>query len=135
MSGPDFLEDLYTEVENKSWESFDKIRESTHEQAVELYDKMLLCWFMSFLYWRLPGNKALAARLTSDLFTDNSPLSLIRRTTNPGRRERQAGKRRRRARYWSSNMGAVADPLKFGPKHFRRFLRRDLAVVDSRKTG
>lgn len=58
-------------------------------------------------------------------------MSLDRRTTNPGKREREARKRRRRARVWCSSMGAEAAPLKLGRKHFRGWVRRSLAVADS----
>lgn len=54
-------------------------------------------------------------------------------TTNPGKRERVARKRSKRARVWSFSMGAEAVPLKLGRKHFQRWLNRNLAVADSRK--
>jgi len=62
-------------------------------------------------------------------------MSLDRRTTNPGKREREAGKRHRRARIWTSGMGAEAAPLKLGSRHFQRWVKRSLAVADSRKAG
>lgn len=62
-------------------------------------------------------------------------MSLDRRTTNPGKREREAGKRHRRALVWSSNMGAAAVPLKLGHKHFQRWAKRSQAVADGRKAG
>jgi len=49
-----------------------------------------------------------------------------RRHDNPGKREREAGKRHRRARVWNSDMGAVAVPLKLGRNHFQRWLKRSL---------
>lgn len=55
----------------------------------------------------------------------------LRYSTNPGKREREARKRRGRARVWSSNMGAEAAPLKLGRKHFQRWLKRSLTVADS----
>ena len=59
-------------------------------------------------------------------------MSLSRRTTNPGRREREARKRHRRARsYFGSHDGW----LKLGRKHLRRELKKHLAVVDSRNAG
>lgn len=61
-------------------------------------------------------------------------MSLDRRTTNPGKRERQARKRRRRALIWDSRWGAEAAPLKVGHVHSLRWARRSLAVVDSRKS-
>lgn len=62
-------------------------------------------------------------------------MSFMRRMTNSGRREREAKKRHRRARAWLSGMGAEAAPLKLGHKHFRRWIKRSLAVADSRKFG
>ena len=62
-------------------------------------------------------------------------MSGVRRHENPGKRERQARKRHRRARYWDSSMGAEAAPLKVGPVHCRRIARDYLAVADSRKSG
>jgi len=62
-------------------------------------------------------------------------MSLDRRTTNPGKREREARKRHRRAIAWSSDMGAVAVPLNLGHKHMRRWVKRSLAVANSRKAG
>ena len=58
-----------------------------------------------------------------------------RRSYNPGKREREARKRHRRARVWSSNMGADAEPLKLGRKHIRCWIRhQSLAVADAEKT-
>lgn len=54
------------------------------------------------------------------------------RYTNPGRRERAARKRHGRARVWSSGMGAEAEPLKLGRKHYSRWLKRSLIVADGR---
>ncbi len=58
-------------------------------------------------------------------------MSLSRRTDNPGKREREARKRPRRARCWSQEAGAEAVPLKLGRKHLQRWLKRSLAVADS----
>ncbi len=54
------------------------------------------------------------------------------RYSNPGKHEREARKRHRRARVWSSHMGAEAEPLKLGRKHFQRWLKQSLIVADSR---
>ena len=62
-------------------------------------------------------------------------MSIERRTTNPGRREREARKRNRRALYWSSSWGAEAEPLKLGRKHADRHFKIILAVADSRNAG
>ena len=50
----------------------------------------------------------------------------VRRLHNPGKREREAGKRHRRALIFSSyatDEGAVTETLKLGRKHFRRWSR------------
>ena len=60
-------------------------------------------------------------------------MGMLRRIRNPGKRERLAGKRYRRASVWCSNWGAETSPLKRGSRHFMRGFRRYLAVVDSRK--
>ena len=62
-------------------------------------------------------------------------MSIDRRTTNPGRRERLAGKRHRRGLIWSSWMPPMSRALKVGRKHGRRWAMRSLAVDDGRKTG
>jgi hypothetical protein len=60
-------------------------------------------------------------------------MSLDRRTTNPGKREREARKRLRRGLVWSSDMAPGTAPLKLGHEHIRRWAKRSLAVADSRK--
>jgi len=77
-------------------------------------------------------------------------MSLERRANNPGKREREARKRHRRA--WMTVEGNVtmvcnhryflnyppraeAVPLKLGRKHYRRWTKGRLAVADSRKAG
>ena len=77
-------------------------------------------------------------------------MSLERTANNPGRREREARKRHRRAwvvergnvtmvanhsYFQSYPPGAEAVPLKLGRKHYRRWTKDRLAVADSRKTG
>ena len=64
-------------------------------------------------------------------------MSSIRRHANPGRREREARKRHRRARVWfyDHNVGAMVGPLKLGRKHHLRRMVRILAVADSRNSG
>ena len=51
---------------------------------------------------------------------------------NPGKREREARKRHRRALLWQ---GAEVVPLKLGRKHLHRSLLSVLAVADSRKVA
>jgi len=77
-------------------------------------------------------------------------MGLERRADNPGKREREARKRHRRAwvvekgnvtvvashSYFTTYPpGAEAVPLKLGRKHYRRWTRRSLAVADNRKAG
>jgi len=77
-------------------------------------------------------------------------MSRERLADNPGKREREARKRHRRAwvvvrgnhtmvanhSYFLHNPpGAEAVPLKLGRKHYGRWTRSRLAVADSRKTG
>jgi len=77
-------------------------------------------------------------------------MSLERLANNPGRREREARKRHRRAwvvergnftmvcnhsYFQSYPLGAEAVPLKLGRKHYRRWTKDRLAVADSRKAG
>ena len=60
---------------------------------------------------------------------------MSKRSGNPGKREREARKRHRRARVWTSGMGAEAAPLKLGRTHLGRRLVSLLSVADSRKSG
>ena len=53
-------------------------------------------------------------------------MSLDRRTTNPGRREREARKRHRRAAIWSQSQDRW---LKLGHKHMQRWAKRNLFLV------
>lgn len=65
-------------------------------------------------------------------------MSEERRTSNPGKRERQARKRHRRATTWIVSRGAEVGPLKVGRKHSRRLAARfwqSLAVADAEKPG
>lgn len=57
----------------------------------------------------------------------------LRRWGNPGKREREARKRRRRAKV--TTFGTVAVTLKLGLKHLTRFYRKRnaLAVAESEK--
>lgn len=51
-----------------------------------------------------------------------------RRITDPGRREREARKRHRRASLWCVEWGAEAGSLKLGREHYRRWVRRDICL-------
>ena len=59
-------------------------------------------------------------------------MSMDRRTTNPGKRERVARNRQRRCQLWiwDANGGRT---YKLGREHSRRWAMRSLTVADSRK--
>ena len=57
-------------------------------------------------------------------------MSLDRRTTNPGRREREARKRHRRAAIWSQSQDRW---LKLGHKHMQRWIKRNLFLLPRRE--
>jgi hypothetical protein len=52
---------------------------------------------------------------------------------NPGKREREAGKRHRRGGVGLRNSATEWKLLKLGQKHFMRWLSRSMCVADSRK--
>lgn len=54
-----------------------------------------------------------------------------RNRSNPGRREREAGKRHRRARVFT---GTLPGWLKLGRKHFRRWTGFSMFVADTERT-
>lgn len=62
-------------------------------------------------------------------------MSESRRHQNPGKRERQARKRHRRAVHWSSVDGAVHGPLKVGSKHLGRTWSRILGIKSDSQSG
>jgi len=68
----DFLEELYTDVENECWNSLDRIRESNNKIPIDLLDKMNLFLFLLFLHWRLPSNIKYAEELTKEFFDKNN---------------------------------------------------------------
>ncbi|MGA2157654.1 MAG: DUF4238 domain-containing protein [Dehalococcoidia bacterium] len=74
----DFMEELYTYMENRFWGSLDRIRNSTHKTHVELADKMHLFLFLSFLYWRLPCNVDYAEKLSENAFIDGNEFDYFR---------------------------------------------------------
>lgn len=65
----DFLEDMYTSVEGKFWNSLDTIRDSKHTEPVTILDKMNLFFFLSILHWRLPRNISRVESLSKEFFT------------------------------------------------------------------
>jgi Protein of unknown function (DUF4238) len=75
-TAPDWLEDFYTEVENKVWGSFDTIRNSTKKTPIDLLDEMNLFLFLLFLHWRLPSNIEFVEKLAEEAFReDNNVLN------------------------------------------------------------
>jgi hypothetical protein len=80
----DFLEDLYTEIENKCWNSLDSIRDSTSHSSIESLDKMNLFLFLQFLYWRLPSNNSMADKLSSQFFREDNVLDYAKLLTENG---------------------------------------------------
>jgi len=64
----DFLEDLYTTLENGSWPTLDRIRDSASGTTIQPLDKMNLYLFLLYLHWRLPSNIKFAEILSKDFF-------------------------------------------------------------------
>jgi hypothetical protein len=80
----DFLEEMYTEVENQSWGPFNRIRESTYTTPIVLLDRMHLFLFLSFLHGRLPGNIACAEKLSEKDFSDGSEFDYFKIASKRG---------------------------------------------------
>jgi len=74
----DFLEDLYTNMENRFWGSLDRIRRSDINTPIEIYDKMHLFLFLLFLHWRLPSNISFAEQLSKKAFIRNGEFDFQR---------------------------------------------------------
>ncbi|MBI4303407.1 MAG: DUF4238 domain-containing protein [Chloroflexi bacterium] len=83
-SSSDFLEDLYTDLENRCWRSIDTIRGSTHKTPIQPLDKMHLFLFIVYLYWRLPSNIQFVAKLSEKAFLDNDDFDYFRLMTKSG---------------------------------------------------
>lgn len=62
-------------------------------------------------------------------------MSIERRTTNPGKRERMARKRHRRTLFWWGGWPSGTAPLKLGSKHLTREFKKSLAVADAETPG
>jgi hypothetical protein len=82
----DFLEDMYTESENQSWGSLDRIRESTCKTPIALLDKMHIFLFLLFLYWRLPSNIAYVETLSEKAFVDGGEFDYFSLVNKSGQR-------------------------------------------------
>jgi hypothetical protein len=74
----DFLEDLYTNMENRFWGSLDRIRRNDINTPIEIYDKMHLFLFLLFLHWRLPSNISFAEQLSKKAFIKNGEFDFQR---------------------------------------------------------
>lgn len=68
----DFLEHAHTDLEGKSWDSIDNIRNSSFKEPVLLIDKMNLFLFLLFLHWRLPSNYIHLTSLSDQMFAKGS---------------------------------------------------------------
>ncbi len=73
----DFLEDIYTSVENTSWPSLDRIRNSTRETNIEPLDKMHVLFFLYFMYWRLPNRLTITEQLANEAFLKEGAFDFI----------------------------------------------------------
>lgn len=70
----DFLEELYTKIENQTWDSFDKIRRSDINTPIQILDKMHLFLFLLILHWRLPCNIKYVEKLSKNFFTKENKI-------------------------------------------------------------
>lgn len=77
-SSSDFIEGMYTDLENLCWPSLDNIRKSTYKTPINLLDKMHLFLFLLFLYWRLPSNIGFVEKLSEKAFNDNGEVDYFR---------------------------------------------------------
>lgn len=83
-SKSDFLEHVHTELEGKSWESFDNIRTSNLKDPVQSLDKMHLYLFLHFLHWRLPSNYERLEKLSEQMFINGSKFDYFNVVDNNG---------------------------------------------------
>jgi hypothetical protein len=83
-SSSDFLEDMYTDLENSCWPSLDTIRKSTYQIPISLFDKMQLFLFLLFLYWRLPSNTRIVEKLAEKAFIDNNEVDYFKLYSKTG---------------------------------------------------
>ena len=80
----DFLEGIYTHLENQCWNSIDTIRGSTSHGPIEPRDRMNLFLFLLFLHWRLPSNIVMVDTLSSQFFRDDNVLNYAKLLTENG---------------------------------------------------
>ncbi len=80
----DFLESMYTNIENTTRNSLDRLRQSDVNSTIELFDKMHLFLFLLFLHWRLPSNIKYVDELSKSFFSKCTNLSYFALTTKSG---------------------------------------------------
>jgi hypothetical protein len=80
----DFIEGLYTNLENRCWPSIDRIRKSNHTNPISLLDKMHLFLFLLFLYCRLPSNAQFVEKLSEKAFLDNNEFDYFKLVNKSG---------------------------------------------------
>jgi Protein of unknown function (DUF4238) len=79
-----FLETLYTDIENRSWNSFDNIRNSTPTAPNSVNDMMHLYHFLLVLHWRLPTNVIFVEKLSDKFFHGNNELDYFKLKNKTG---------------------------------------------------
>lgn len=80
----DFLESLYAEIENESWQSIDSVRTSTPSTPINPLDKMNLFLFLLFLHWRLPSNIEFGEKLSKHFSGSNNQLDYFKLKSKTG---------------------------------------------------
>ena len=83
-STSDFLEDLYTEVENQSWPSLDRINNSTKNTSIDPLDKMNLYLFLLYLHWRLPSNIKFTEAMSEEFFRGENTFDYFKIESKTG---------------------------------------------------
>jgi DNA-dependent RNA polymerase auxiliary subunit epsilon len=79
----DFLEtDLYGDMEDHSWHSLDRVRESTPSAVIDTDDRVQLFLFLSDLYWRLPCNIEFVDQLSGKFFHGDNELDYWKLKSN-----------------------------------------------------
>ncbi len=88
-SSSDFLEGLYTKMENQHWGPFDRIRQSTAAAPVHLLDKMHVFMFLMFLYWRTPSRIGAVEELSAHAFLDDNDIDFFKLVNKAGQKAPQ----------------------------------------------
>ncbi len=73
----DFLEGLYTDIENTTRDSLKSIRQSNPKCSIKLLDKMNFFSFLLFLHWRLPSNIKYVEKLSKSFFLEGNDFSFF----------------------------------------------------------